>query len=444
MKNCNVCGAPNADTAFQCSQCGSSLPVAHKPSKQSSINLKPILMGMVVLAVVGGILAGVLFLRDSTAQSVANAFEMNEEAIVQEVSKLANLSGYLENFEQLNDDGDFTASANVTSDLLDLSAVVDYSRDNRILSGTASYANTEQDVDVKFDFAANSKTCTLAADRLTSDIYGFSLSSFQKKFGDTHLASVLSVADFKKIDFSKTLEKKYGKVWMEFKKTLRYDELNERQMQIGNRQVLCKAYEVKWDDAAATKLVSTVLGIKGDFLPNMSGVLEKISPDCRIYVDEAGYVVAADFVVGTNKCTLTFEGEENIWEKCTLYSVSLDGNEGEIWGKLEIENGLVQCDLEWDGVMEFSLSYTDYTGTFEIEAELFDLPWYIDGQVISNIYGAQLSFGGYLPELGNVRFSLELTPLVNEPMLMSDKYVDLMNMDVSKWMRLFIDIGSNN
>lgn len=444
MKNCNVCGTPNTDTAFQCAQCGTPLPVTAKSKGRSGINIKPLLIGASALAAVAGILAGVFFLRGGTAQALGDAFGKNEEAVAEEVATLSNLTGYLENFDQLNDDGDFSMNANITSDILDLSAVMDYSRDDRILSGTASYANTEQDLDMKFDFAANNKVCTLASDRLTADIYGFKLSTFQEKFGNTPLASVVAIADFKKIDLSKTVTEKYGKVWKEFKKTVRYEELNERQVQIGSRQVLCKAYEVTWDASAATQLVSTVLGLESNYLVNMSSVLDKVSPDCRIYVDEAGYIMAADFVVGTNKCTLTFEGEDNIWDKCMLRSVSLDGNEGEIWGKLEIKNGLVQGVIEWEDVMEFSLTYADDTGKFEIEADLFDLPWYIDGQITSNRSGAQLNFGGYLPELGNMRFSLDLDPLANEPTLMSDKYVDLMTMDIAKWTRLFIDLNSNN
>lgn len=445
MKNCNVCGTPNADSAFQCSQCGSPLPVTtSKRKKGADINWKAILLCVGAVAVVAGIIFGVFFLTGGTSRVVGKALKMNEKAASEEAGTLPNLTGYLENFEELNDDGDFTMQANITSDLFDLTAVMDYSRGDRVLSGLASYANDEKDLDITFDFSANKKYCTLTSEGRMSDIYGFKIRDFQEKFEGNVLASVVSIADFEKLDFSKIIPHKNAEEWKALKKTIRYDELNERQMQVGNRLITCKAYEIKWDKEAATRLVSSVLGMKIEFTMKLADVLERVSPDCRVYVDETGYLVAADFVAGPNKCVLTFEGNENIWEKCVIRSVNLDGSEGEIRGDLEVKDGKITCVLEWDGVLDFALTYADADGRFAIEADLLGLPWYIDGYITSNRSGSQLSFGGYLPMLGDVRLGLEMAPLANEPKMMGDKYVDLMSKDITKWLRMLIDINSSN
>lgn len=448
MKICNICGTANDDAAVQCIGCQSILPVQPQKSKGGGKVLAAI---AAVVAVVGAVVASVFLLGSSPAKAVGGALDKNEDAIMDRVSHLSNLVGYLENSEALSEEGDFNLVANIQTSTIELSGYVDYSRSDRVLAGEVRYGYAEQGYDLQFDFAADKKEFTLASDRYTSDIYGFKLKDFAKKFDRLHLGKLIpffkdgktpNIDFFKKRTTASTMEERYGEVWKNFKKTVKYKELNERLMQIGSRQINCVAYEINWDAAAATKLLSTILGTNKGLLSGLNVVFKQLEPDCRFYTDEEGYLVALDCVIAGNKCILTFEGEENLWDKCVLRSESIAGGEGDIRGILEISDKGIQGSLEWDGVMELQLEYAEQTGDFRMEADVLDLPWEIEGRITSRNGGAQLTVGGYIPEYGNISISLEKNPLVNQPELMSKKYVDLFENDLRDWERLLIDINN--
>lgn len=461
MKICNYCGTANDDSRSLCESCGGLLPEAvdtepkKKKSGLSGLKLKPgavklIAGALAAVTVVGG---GAAVLLGGTSRQVTSALEQNQEAISEEISQLPQMAAVGENFTALNDDGKFTVRADITTDMLALEGTMHYDRKDKSLAGSVVYANDEQDLDVKFDFASDNKVFTLAADRYTADIYGFKLKEFAQFYSKTPLALFFPLTNsggepnvefFKKMDFSKAMEEKYGEAWDNFRKSLEYEELNERDMEIGGRMVRVRAYEITWDTSAASKLISTMLGQEDGFLDDLIELFKVMEPDCRFYVDEEGFVVAADFVAAGNKCTVKFEGADNIWNQCTLSSLSIAGGEGAISGYLTIDDGVVSGEIEWEDVMRYELDYDDSDGGFTMRAWTGGTEWYLDGALTAQNGGAQLRLGGYLPNHGRVDVSLELNPLENEPELMDDKYVDLMDMDASNWQRLLIDINNSN
>ena len=461
MKICNYCGTANDDSRSLCESCGGLLPEpvetgeTKKKSGLSGLKLKPgavklIAGALAALTVVGG---GAAMLLGGTSRQVTNALEQNQEAITEEISQLPQLAAVQDNYDALNDDGKYTVYADITTDHLVLAGGMNYDRRDKALAGSVAYANPEQDLDVKFDFASDNRDFTLAADRYTADIYGFKLKEFAEFYSKTPLALLLPLTNsgeepnlefFKKMDFAEAMEEKYGEAWKNFKKSLSYEELNERDMEIGGRMVPVRAYEITWDTAAASRLISAMLGQEEGFLDDLISMFKVMEPDCRFYVDENGFVVAADFVTAGNKCTVKFEGTDNIWNQCTLSSLSIAGGEGAISGHLVIDDGVVSGEIEWDNVMHYALDYDDADGSFAMRGWAGGTEWYLDGAVTAVGGGAQLRVGGYLPQHGRVDVRLELNPLEQAPELMDDKYVDLMDMDASNWQRLLIDINNSN
>lgn len=461
---CNICGAPNLDTDLVCKECGSPLPIqnvkkrknkASKPKdaakKGFRLSGKALAVFAGAAAVIGAIAVGVVLHRDSPAKVLGGALSKNERAVLEQIERLDNLNGFLDNAAELNDQGDFVLTANIETNVMDLVGSVDYSRSERVMAGTLSYENQKQDLDLKFDFSADHKNFTLASDRLTADIYGFKLKEFAKKFHKTPIAKLLPIVEkgeepnldlFKKQTGAKTMKQKYGDVWKDFVKTVRYKEINERVMQIGSRDVNCSAYEVSWDTKAATRLLNAMLGTESGILSGMSGFFAKIDPDCRIYMDENGYIVAADCVLAGNTCTLTVVDEADGCLKYLLRSENLTAGEGDIWGELEITEDSIRGDLNWNGVMDVDVIYTDQTGEFRFKADLLGVPWDVAGKITSATGGAQLTVGGYVPEHGDISLCLEQNPMTNKPEMMSDKYVDLFESDLRMWERLLIDINN--
>ena len=463
MNICKMCGASNLDTDLQCRECGSALPPKDLRRKKKEKKMtrtaqprfrlsgKSLVIFLGAVAVVAAIAAGVLFFSGGAANAAEDALNNNKDAILEKIDRLENLTGFLDNAEALNEQGDFALSGEIKTNVLDLTGSLDYSRTNRVLDGMLAYDNLDQNLDLQFDFSADTKIFTLTSDRLTSNVYGFKLTDFAKKFDQTPIAKLLPIVDtgeepdmdfFKKWSSDKAIQQKYGKVWKNFKKTLRYKELNERVMQIGSRQVNCRAFKIAWDKDAATQLISTILGTDRGALSGLNTVIEKLQPDCWIYTDETGYVVAADCVVAGNKCILTFEGESDRWEKCVLRSENISAGDGDIWGELRITSDEIRGDLNWNGLMDLHVDYLDQTGAFDFEATLLGLPWEIEGEIASKGGGAQLTVGGYVPEHGNVSLHLEQNPLVSKPEMLSDKYVDLFGKDLRIWERLLIDINN--
>ncbi len=462
MKICNYCGTANDDSRSLCTSCGGLLPeveatpVKKKKKGLSGLNLKSGTVKLVagVLAAVTVVGGGAYAVFGGTSRQVTNALAQNQEAITEELSRLPQLAAVGENYEALNDGGQFTLRADISTDVLALTGTMDYDRKDKAMAGSVVYDNDEQELDVKFDFASDNKEFTLAADRYTADVYGFKLKEFAEFYSKTPLALFFPLTNsggepniqfFKKMDFAEAMEEKYGDAWKNFKKSLGYEELNERQMEIAGQMIDVRAYEITWDSFAARRLIATMLGQEEEgLLDHLIELFKIMEPDCRFYVNEAGFVVAADFVSAGNKCTVKFEGEDNIWNKCTLSSLSIAGGDGAISGFLTMEDGVVEAEFAWDGKAVYALDYNDNDGSFTMQAWTGSTEWYLDGAVTAKNGGSQLQVGGWLPEHGRVDVTMEMNPLEREPELMDDKYVDLMDMDASNWQRLLIDINNSN
>lgn len=456
MKVCKYCGTLNDDDQGLCKSCGGLLPTKKKRavSLKEAIASKPAVrkIALAVLAGVVAVGAGVTVFAGGASRRVEHALEQNRDAIVEAASALPELAGARDNFGALNDGGRFTVKMDITADIMSVEGSMDYDRKEKALAGTIAYANVEKELDVKFDFASDNREFVLAADRYTDDLYGFKLKEFAAFYSKTPIALLFpldktqkepNIEFFRKVDFAQSMDEKYGDAWKNFRKSLDYEELNERDMEIGGEMIPVRAYEVTWDSTAASKLISAMLGQKEGLLDDLIRLFKFMEPDCRFYVNEEGYIVAVDFVVSGNKCTIKFEGERNVWERCTLSSLSIAGGEGAISGYLIIEDGEVDARFELNQSMCYELHYTDSTGEFSMSAVTEKTSWNLDGAITSRNGGSQLRMGGYLPNHGRVDVTVELNPLENEPELIDDKYVDLMDMKASNWQRLLIDINNS-
>ena len=461
---CNICGASNLDTELVCRECGSPLPIQNvkkrknRVSKSKDTAKKGFRLSGKVLAVfagaaavIGAIAVGVALRGNTPAKILGESLRKNESVVLEQIDRLENLSSFLDNAEELNAQGDFVLSANVDTNVLDLVGSVDYSRSERVMDGTLGYENQEQGLDLKFDFSADRKSFTLASDRLTADIYGFKLKEFAKKFHKTPIAKLLPIVEkgkepdldlFKKRTGPKTMEQKYGDVWKDFVKTVRYKEINERVKQIGSRAVNCRVYEISWDTNAAKRLLNAMLGTDRGILSGLSSSLAKIDSDCRIYMDENGDIVAVDSVLIGSTRTLTVVDEDDRCLKYLLRSENISADGGNLWGELEITEDNIRGVLTWDGLVDVDLTYTDQTGEFRFKADLMGVLWDVSGKIASAAGGAQLTVGGYVPEHGDISLYLEQNPLANKPEMMSDKYVDLFGSGLRMWERLLIDINN--
>lgn len=458
MKVCSYCGSVNDDTRSVCEVCGAALPDAPggtKKKKGLKLNLKPgavkaIAAVLAAVTVVGG---GAAVVLGGSSRRVASAVAQNKDAITEELSQLPQLNAAGEHYTALNDGGNFTLKADITTEKMTLAGNMDYARKDKALAGSLVYENAGQDLDVKFDFASDNKEFTLAANRFTDDIYGFKLKEFAEFYSKTPVAWILPLTNeknepnvefFKKMDFSQSMEAKYGEKWENFKDSLEFEELNERQMEIRGEMVEVRAYEITWDTWAASRLVSTMLGQDEGFLDGFVKLFKAMEPDCRIYVDGRGYMAAMDFVAAGNKVTVKFEGEENVWQVCNVSSLSIAGGPGAISGRLTILDGIVDAEFNWEGTMLYQLHYDDNSGSFDMEALIGSAYWDIDGALTAKNGGVQLHLGGTMPDQGRVDVHISMDPMENEPQLMDDKYVDLMDMDAGNWQRLLIDINNSN
>ena len=460
MKTCKYCGIPNEDSRNLCKSCGGLLPEEEKARKtkksqkvkksgtKGSATKGKIVAIILAAAVLTGIFGTILIA--GIDDQIGYAWEQNLEMARKAVSTLPNLSAAGGNISDLYEDGKFNIKLEITSDILSAEGTMDYDRKEKQLAGTLAYANIEKEMNVEFDFASDDEEFLLSADRYTDDIYGFKLDKFAKFYSKTPVAMVFPLSKdeedpyvdfFKKVDFPKGFEKKYGKAWENFRKSMDFKELNERDMEIGGKLVTVSTYEITWDSAAASKFISAALGRENGF-SSMIELFKVMEPDCRVYVDENDRVAAVDFVAAGNKCVFKFDGIDNIWHRCTLTSVALAGGEGAIRGNLTIEGGCINADFLWDGKMSYELDYDDSTGDFSMKALTGDIPWYLDGTLTSYDGGSQLRVGGYLPTYGRVDISVQMEALIHVPEMMGDKYVDLMDMDVGNWQRLLIDINN--
>lgn len=445
---CPVCGAWAAPGDSVCASCGSTLTDmgGNGGGKQKFTLSAPVKWIAAGVAAVAMTVAVVLMVLNSGPRQVAQAAENMGSAFSRQLQQMPTLTAFINNQAALSDADQFRATVDLSGANLELVGHVNYDSRNKALDGYVAYENDPENVDLEFDFSSDNRDFCLSADRLTADIYGFAL----KDFSRVPLAKLLPLPTdeegglilFPSGDLDEQMEDRLGDSWKKFRDSIEVDEINERQMSVGGVVQNVRAFEITWDTNAALSVMGGLLGRGESFLSGFAGFFSAMEPDCRIYMNEDDILVAADFVLAGNKCTIEFSGTENIWESCRLTSIAMGGVEGAVTGYLTSGRNGIDARIQWQDKMEYYFNYQDATGKFELGAARNGTVWYVDGSITSRNGGAGITCQGYWGDLGLVSVGFQMEPLTEKPRQLADKYVDLTDMNISDWQRLLIELSN--
>lgn len=448
---CTGCGAEYSDRQDCCGICGSPLERTDvyadlntgKKSVWKSPVIKWVAAGLAVLGIAGG--AAVAVLNSDEAQVNRSGSKLGS-SLTQQVQQMTNLEALTRHLENLTKSGKYTAVIRVDTQDADGEGTLHYDVKDEIMDGTLAYSSLSGGVDLEFDFSSDNEKFMLASDRLTADIYGFTLEEFSK----TPLAGILPLPVdeegkpdlFQETDFAQQMRNRFGTAWDKLIQSVEYKEINERQMTIGDKTMQVRAFEITWNTDAALNLAGAVIGKSEGFLSGFAGLFSAMDPDCRIYINEDHEIVAVDFVTAGNKCLIEFAGEENPWQKCIVSSQAMGGGAGIVSGFLNADDAGIEMQLRWMEHAHYSFRYDDASGEFVLDAGTKEKVWRLAGTATSENGSAGVECRGVWGDLGEISISLTLEPLEGKPQHLASHYVDLMDMGSGDWQRLMIELSN--
>jgi hypothetical protein len=453
MKVCPLCKHVNNDSDTLCAECNYPLP-SSKSSKNTgkktgstsgnTSGKKPIAAILAAVVAVGVLVTAVTSAVSafSAKGKMAHAFESSADALLQEVSKQSGISGVLDYFSGISEleYHSIELYAGVEEHVVSLD--VDCARVQKLMTGTLSYENSTGDIDLDANFYMDKKDVRFVVPGVVSDVYGFSIKDFNKKYENSSMRKILGLPSAQNLDLAaltsldvKGMLKQPKKLWDKFYKTLKAEKMGERPLVLGGTTQTVMSYDVSWDAKAMRELVKSLFG---GVPSGLTSWLTKLDPDCRCFVNDDGMLVGIDFVAVGNKCTLLLEGTDNLWDDIRLEIQSLTAAKMVFTGGVVHSGNSLRIALSDDAGNTYALNYNSDGGRFSLDTPM--------GTLAEGIFYATsdtLTIG-YENLEENMRFTATIRTSDERPDTLKGNYVDLLDMNLKEWQRFLIEVINSN
>lgn len=460
-KICPVCFAENSSDAYACVACGSELESEPDPVPTPRFDKKKAIFLAGGVAAAALLVGGVTMIAGNFSSPVEKSMSQMGTSLSERMDQMTTVQEFLENAEQLNEDGTFAVEIDLDTETAELSGTVYYDRSGKILSGSVEWEDDTQGIDTTLSFSADDDVVMFKIPE-SPDTYGCSLTEFSK----TQLAQLLPVKIdgemlknlYKKADTSDLSGDAVKKAWKKLMQSMKYEESSASDAYPG-----CRVYHISWDAKAAGNLMDTVtdqaessfdliagaenvaVNLLGDWGSDaVSFVVAYLEEDAYLYINGEDQIVALDFTV---KPIMGLIGEGDIWtfrvnnpsdpwSDCTLTS-----HNGTASGyfRSDAEGAELMLDLNVLGMLELDVngSYDDSTGAFGISLGSGGSSVGLTGKVISRNGSAKIELEGDMIGMGYVDFIFGLDNLdvgeIPQSLSSNGKYVDIT--DSKNWER---------
>lgn len=453
MKVCPLCSHQNDDSAALCAECQYPLPSSKSSNNKKKNGTKntggkpafiPLIAGALVAAAVVSV-ASLGFSVFSPKGKLTDATKAIGSAFMDNWGEQSGLTQAIDSLDIL-DDGKYHSielMASVGGHTVEVD--VDCARNKGLMTGALSYANAAEGYHLDTNFYVDKKDVRFVLPGVVSDVYGFSIKDFNKRYEKSAMRKVLGLPSADKIDFSALtsldidkLMKQPKKLWDRFYKTLKVENFGERPMTINGVSQVVQAYDVSWDARAMEKLVKS---ISGKIPSVVSSWLPGLEPDCRCFVNKDGVLVGVDFVTMGKKCTLLLEGASNPWDSIRLEVLTLAGSKSVFTGDVTYANNNLSICLSDEIGNEYGLNYNGDTGKFQLNTP--------DGILAQGVFFASdsslmLGYTSSSLEQEAATFLVAISKNDEKPETLKTKYVDLLDMNLKEWQRFLIEVLNSN
>lgn len=456
MKFCTSCGAGNVDSRTSCSECGASLPTS-TTTATSTTNVKTTKATSKGKGKLGAVIAGVLGFAGVAALVVTllsgspltKALSHTTDGLRNIAQEQTMLQKFQNCDELLSDRGKYSTTLQFRTGRYSISLDADYSEKSKTSSGEISFVDNVNDIDLELQFAADKKDLQISAPEVLTNLYGTSWKDMQKKFEGSFLDSLLPDSlpknvNWKKLasgDMEDVLKQVFGEKYHDFKKTVQVEKMGARSLRVNGESMECKAYRITWSSKALHNLLTPGggSGILKDFTGLLNSIIPEVEPDCLVYVNKDGYLVAVDYVSMGAQCLFVLEGQENPWEQFSLTVKSLYGDTVVYNGGAQKIGSIMRVYLENQNERLFLFQFDDTTGEFSLETR--SAGNLLKGRLFAEGSTMELEISWYLEGTGNCTLFWSKTTLNQEPEKPLKGYINVLDMSLTDIQRLLIDLG---
>lgn len=449
MKTCVFCGTTNDDSADVCSVCGGALPDSGYSSgsagrKKSGAGSKVwlIVLGAVLACAAVVLLIFVLSPKLSLARSSKETFQLLPRAIEAKSDVV-----FSKQLTKKVSDGKFSAQLEWSNATATVATDFAYSRPRKIISGTARIADSQSNLDLSLRYSVDKNIVEVSFAENGFNVYGFKRKDFAEKYGNSMVSTLASnmpessgLSVLQKQPVASDFSTQFKKTCNAFLKSVEVERLGKTTIYINDAARECRAYKLKWGEEAAKKFtdflssngLSTVLSEK--LIP----IISKIEPECICYVDKNGKLAGVDFVYIGQQCSFALAGESNPWDSFTLKVGSVYGGTVIYSGGIVRDGNMLYISLENGTDVLFQLAYNTSTGEYVLNTKNYSE--LLRGQFLSS--SGKFTFAVYFDDAGDTScLKLTVSELDAKPERLAKKYIDILDMSLSDWQRLLLDIG---
>ena len=449
MKTCVFCGATNDDSAEVCSVCGGALPDSGYSSggtgrKRSGSGSKVwlIVLGAVLACAAVVLLIFALSPRLSLAQSSKETFQLLPRAIEAKSDVV-----FSKKLAKKVTDGKFSAQLEWSDSTAKVATDFAYSRPGKIISGTAHITDSQSNLNLSLRYSVDKNIVEVSFAENGLNVYGFKRKELAEKYDKSMVNTLASsmpessgLSVLQKQPPASDFRTQFKKTCNAFLKSVEVERLGKTTIYINDAARSCKAYKLKWNEEAAKKFtdylssngISTVLSEK------LVPIISKIEPECICYVDKNGKLAGLDFVYIGQQCSFVLAGESNPWDSFILNVGSVYGGTVTYSGGIVRDGNMLYISLENGTDVLFQLNYNISTGEYVLNTKNYcEL---LRGQFLSS--SGKFTFAAYFDDAGETGcLKLTVSELDAKPERLSKKYIDILDMSLSDWQRLLLDIG---
>ena len=333
--------------------------------------------------------------------------------------------------QQKISDGKLSAELEWDNDYFYLFTDFDYSRPKKLLSGSAQLREDTYGLDVDVAYSIQKTTFEVRFSDTSLNVYGCDLEDLSEKLSSS--SSKLPINLFKNTSGLSVSQAK--KNLQAFIKAVEVEKKGKTTVYINNTAQNCKVYELTWSEKSAEKLTKSLNGGISALGSKLLSIFSKIEPELTCYVNGSGEIVCVDFVYAANRCSLYLKGTDNPWDSMDLTVKTAGGSEYTYSGGIVRENDTMRISLTYGTDRLFELDYDTDSGTFVLnvrEEEILQGKFLSDGKT----YTAAVYDDG---ELGTVQ--LTVSRLKADPERLAKKYIDILDMSLTEWQKLILDVA---
>lgn len=424
------------------------------PKKKSKKGLIIGLCSGGLLLIAAAVLAYFLFFAGSP---LTRALQKTAESL-DEMLDAGNLGLVKEHLETLGKDGRETIGVDVTVNNIHVTGQIHADGEASLYSGRAE-VTIESNPAFPVDFSTDLKNMVFGTDGV-SGYYGINLTEYiRKNGGDPSLLEKMSTKQE-----PVTLDSlKNGPLKPVFD-SMKSEEVGQTAIRTdAGTEKICAHYVLRWDAAAVKQVKSTmrnetydggteVLG-PGELPPTggygqtvlyagipgmLVELMDMVSPTMDVYVCD-GRILGADFHAKNSNASyyLRLLGANNPFEHVRFTGTSINNTVDLYWEK---GGNIRLCSLQEGRELEI-LRYTDWDGSIVVNSEAAFIGIAPQINLTPTEKGACLRVA-VSPQGQQIAVSLDLEPQAVQPAMLSDSYIDVLNMDGAQQNKLMQEVSA--